>query len=282
MTFPVIDTHVHLLDPAQVNYPWLSEVPPLNRAFVQADFQAASAGLGVEKMVFMEVDAHPDEGLNEVAWVTRLAQTEPRLQGIVAFAPLERGAAVQPYLQELVKYPLVKGVRRLIQAEGPGFSIQPDFVKGVQLLAEFGLSFDICIKHHQLNDILSLVAQCPDVSFVLDHIGKPDIAGQLFDPWRAEITALAKFANVQCKLSGVVTEADHQSWSRADVKPYLDHVIAAFGPDRIMYGGDWPVSTLATTYRGWFETLIWATESFSDEARHKLFYQNALDFYKLS
>ena len=281
MTTPVIDTHVHLLDPGQIRYPWLESVPPLNQPFRVQEFQAASTGLGIEKIVFMEVDAHADDGLKEVAWVSELAQAEPRIEGIVAAAPLEQGEAVKPYLESLAHYPLVKGVRRLIQGEGPGFSRQPDFVQGVQLLPAFNLSFDICIYHHQLADVLQLVGQCPAVDFVLDHVGKPGIKAGRFDPWRAEIEALAQFPNVACKISGMVTEADHQHWTPEQLRPYIDHVVAAFGPERIMYGGDWPVSTLATTYKTWFETLQAATAHFSDGDRHKLFYANASAFYKL-
>ena len=281
MTIPIVDTHVHLLDPGQIRYPWLAEVPAINRPYKKKEFEEASAGLGVEKMVFMEVDAYDDDGLKEVAWVSELAREEPRLQGLVAFAPLERGEAVGQYLAALVKYPLVKGVRRLIQSEGPGFCLQADFVAAVKRLPEFNLSFDICIKHNQLGEVIRLVEQCPGVAFVLDHVGKPNIKDHLLEPWQAEITALASFSNVMCKISGMVTEADHQNWTRDDLKPYIDHVIQAFGPDRIMYGGDWPVSTLATTYAGWLETLQWAVQDLTSEDKHKLFYKNGLAFYNL-
>lgn len=282
MAQPIVDTHVHLWDPNHINYPWLAGVPAIDRPFVLEDFRAASAGLNVEKIVFMECDAAAEDGLKEAAWVSSLAQEEPRIQGIIAFAPLEQGEGVSGYLQQLVKDPLVKGVRRLIQAEGPGFAIQPDFVKGVQLLPTYNLSFDLCLRHYQLADTIKLVEQCPEVSFILDHIGKPDIKGQLFDPWRAEIKALANFPNAYCKISGLVTEADLENWTREDLKPYIDHVIEVFGPDRIIYGGDWPVSTQATTYKTWVETLDWATKVLSDEERHKLFYENAISFYRLT
>ncbi|HXW00022.1 MAG TPA: amidohydrolase family protein [Anaerolineae bacterium] len=282
MAQPIVDTHVHLWDPNHISYPWLAGAPAINRPFVLEDFRAASAGLNVEKIVFMECDAAAEDGLKEAAWVSSLAREEPRIQGIIAFAPLERGEGVRGYLDQLVKDSLVKGVRRLIQSERPGFASQPDFVKGVQCLPAYNLSFDLCLRHYQLADTLKLVEQCPGVFFILDHIGKPDIKSQLFDPWRAEIKALARFSNTYCKISGLVTEADLENWTRQDLKPYIDHVIEVFGPDRIIYGGDWPVSTLATTYRTWVETLDWATEDLSDAERHKLFYENAISFYRLS
>ena len=282
MTQPLVDTHVHLWHPQQLSYPWLAGAPAINRPFGLEDFRAASAGLNVEKMVFMECDAAAEDRLKEVAWVSSLAKDEPRLQAILASAPLELGEGVREQLNQLAAYPLVKGVRRLIQSEGSGFALRPDFVKGVKLLPEFNFSFDICIRHHQLADTIKLVEQCPEVTFILDHVGKPDIKAQLFDPWRAEIKDLARFPNVYCKISGLVTEADLQHWTRQDLKPYIDHVVAAFGPDRIIYAGDWPVSTLATTYKTWVETLSWATAALSAEERHKLFYQNAVSIYKLA
>jgi L-fuconolactonase len=135
--------------------------------------------------------------------------------------------------------------------------------------------------HHQLGDVLRLVEQCPEIHFVLDHLGKPDAKTPLFEPWAGQITELARFPKVYCKLSGLVTEADHQKWTREGVKPYIDHALQAFGPNRVMYGGDWPVSLLATTYREWVETLRWATADRSTNDHHKLFYRNAQRYYKL-
>jgi len=277
----IIDSHIHFWNPHQLDYAWLSEVPLINKSCLPVDLAAQATQLNLEKIVFVQADCLPEQGLAEAEWVSALAQTEPRIQGIVAFAPLEQGTAVREYLQALTAYPLVKGVRRLIQSEGPGFSLQTDFVRGVQLLPEFGYSFDICIKHHQLGDILKLVEQCPDVSFVLDHIGKPDIKAGLLDPWREQIEQLAAFANVQCKLSGLATEADPENWTREQLKPYIDHVLASFGTDRVMYGGDWPVSLLATTYQAWVETLAWATAHLTATEKRRLFFENAQTFYRL-
>jgi L-fuconolactonase len=151
----------------------------------------------------------------------------------------------------------------------------------VQLLATYGLSFDICISHSQLANTIKLVAQCPNVQFILDHIGKPDIKNHLLDPWRAEMKTLASFPNVWCKVSGLVTEADHQQWTRDDLKPYIDHVISCFGFDRVIYGGDWPVAYQATDYPRWVETLAWAVSGCSDSELRRLFHDNAVTFYRL-
>jgi len=124
------------------------------------------------------------------------------------------------------------------------------------------------------------VAQCPEVSFVLDHIGKPDIKGGVLDPWREQIAALAAFPNVMCKISGLVTEADHQGWTTADLLPYVDYIVKSFGENRIMFGGDWPVAFQASTYPRWVETLDALTTSLSPEGKRKLWAENARRFYR--
>ena len=173
--FPIVDTHVHLWHPEQLRYPWLTEVPTLNRPYLLKDYIAASGELEIESIVFVQCDTHPDDGLKETAWVTSLAAVDPRIQGIVAWAPLEEGTQVAPFVEKLAENRLVKGIRRLIQSESVDFCVQPDFVSGVKTLSRYGLSFDICIFHPQLANAIRLVEQCPHVQFILDHIGKPDI-----------------------------------------------------------------------------------------------------------
>lgn len=279
MNQPIIDSHVHFWDPAYLRYEWLEELPAINRPFLPQDLREQTADLRLEGVVFVQAECVHEDGLREVEWVTELAKSEPRIQGIVAFAPLELGTEARKVLDKLAKVPLVKGVRRLIQAEAAGFATQPAFVAGVQALSDYDFSFDICILHHQLGDVLWLVEQCPDVRFVLDHLGKPDAKTPLFEPWATQVSELAQFPQVHCKLSGLVTEADHRRWTSEELKPYIDHVVQAFGAERIMYGGDWPVSLLATTYREWVETLHVATADLTAINQHKLFYQNARRFY---
>lgn len=281
MTFAIVDSHIHFWNPNQLQYDWLAAIPAINRPFLPTDLLYQAARKNIEKIVFVQCDCITDHSLREVGWVSALAGDEPRIQGLVAFAPLEHGAAARNHLQQLARYPLVKGVRRLIQSEGPGFCLQPEFVAGVQLLPEFGFSFDICVFHHQLADVLRLVEQCPQVSFVLDHSGKPAIKDRRLNPWREHISALAALPNVYCKISGLVTEADVAHWTPADLQPYIDHVLAAFGPHRVMYGGDWPVSLLATSYQNWIDTLAAATAGLSPDQKHSLFYANAQSFYRL-
>ena len=163
--------------------------------------------------------------------------------------PWKTGDRAADALDRLAEIPQVKGVRRIVQFESDlDFCLRPDFVRGVQLLERYGLSCDICISHEQLANTIELVRQCPNITFVLDHIGKPDIAAGLMEPWKSELSELARIPNVHCKLSGTVTEADHQAWTRDDLMPYIDHVVESFGFDRVMFGGDWPVVLNASPY----------------------------------
>ncbi|UCF92229.1 MAG: amidohydrolase family protein, partial [Desulfobacterales bacterium] len=194
----------------------------------------------------------------------------------------ERGDAVRPELEELMENRLIKGLRRIIQFEEDlAFCLQPDFITGVRLLPEFNWSFDICVYHIQMANTVRFVKQCPEVQFVLDHIGKPDIHQRRFEPWATDIRNLAQYPNVACKLSGMITEADHANWKKEDLKPYIDHVLDCFGIDRVMFGGDWPVVTLAGALQDWLNSLEWAFSGLSAAELKKLFHDNAIRFYRL-
>lgn len=283
MTDELIDTHLHLWNPAQFRIPWLDGNELLNRAYGVESFCEHTVGLNIAAMVYVQVEVAPAYALLEAQHVAQLAAHEPRLQGIVAWAPLEDGECVRSILEALVAIgPLVKGVRRILQGESdPAYCLQPSFVRGVELLAAYGLSFDICIYHYQLPAVIELVRQCPGVTFILDHIAKPDIRRGVLDPWRDHIATLARLPNVVCKISGVATEADHARWTVDDLAPYIRHALEVFGEDRVMFGGDWPVALLATSYRRWVETLATLTADLSPEAQRKLWSENARRVYRL-
>ena len=277
----ITDSHVHFWDPNHLHYAWLSNLPTLNRPFLPDHVPPRGDGWNVEGIVFAQADCAAEQGLAEVDWVTSLAANDARVRGIVAFASLERGEGVLPVVDALAKNSLVKGIRRLIQDESPGFAIQPDFVAGVQLLAEYGLSFDICVRHHQLGDVIQLVRRCPQVNFVLDHAGKPDIKRKMLEPWRTQLKELATLPNVSCKLSGMITEADWQKWHPGDLRPYIQHALDVFGVDRVMFGSDAPVLYLASSYARWVSTLQDATTELAEAEKQNLWHDNAAAFYRL-
>lgn len=280
--FPIVDTHLHLWDLQRLRYPWLASVPMLNKHHLIEDYRRACGPVAVAKMVFLQCECDFAHFQEEADWVTEVSRVDPRIRGIVPWAPLEKGEAAEADLARLAANPLIKGIRRIIQFEAdPEFCLRPDFVRGVQLLPRHGFSFDLCINHKQLTNTLKLVKQCPNVRFIMDHIAKPDIKAGLLDPWRAEMRELARLPNVWCKLSGLVTEADFAKWTPADLQPYIEHVVDCFGFDRVIFGGDWPVSTQATDYPRWVSTLDAALKGASPDELHKLYVRNAEAFYRV-
>jgi len=280
---PIVDAHVHLWDPRRFRMSWLDGNPILDTRYDLVEYNAHTEGVTVASMVYLQVEVEPPYALLEARWAAERARLDPRLAGIVPWAPLEYGERARVFITALVDIgPVIKGVRRLIQSEAdPLFCLRPDFVRGVQLLPDYGLSFDLCINHRQLDSTIALVRQCPDTDFILDHCGKPNIREHMLDPWREQLRELAAFPNVMCKVSGLVTEADHQRWTPDDLAPYLMHVLEVFGEDRVVFGGDWPVVLQAATYRRWVETLDTLTADLSEQARRKLWALNARRFYRL-
>lgn len=281
--FPIIDAHVHLYDPADLPYAWLAGAPPINKPHLPADFDRLTAPVKVDGIVFVEVDVDDPRHLEEARWVEKTAESDRRIRGTVAGMPLEKGVAIEGDIAEYAKLPRARGVRRLIQkhAGEPGWCLRPDFVAAVKLLPTYGLSFDICIFHSQMADTIKLVRQCPEVSFILDHIGKPGIKDSLTQPWRSEMRELAELPNVICKISGVVTEADHRAWTYDQVAPYIAHSIDTFGFDRVAFGGDWPVSELAARYADWVAVVDRVVSGASEADKRKLYRDNAIRFYRL-
>ena len=280
--YPIVDSHVHLADPKRFSYGWTKSAPSLNRQVLPPDLTKAAAPVQIDQFVFVEVDVDLPQHIAEAEWVSGLAVQDPRLAGMVAALPLERGKEIASDLDALRRNKILRGVRRLIQNQAdPDFCIRPQFIEGVKLLAAYDLSFDICIFHHHFPNAIKMVQQCPGVRFVLDHIGKPAIKAGIIDPWRQHLKDLAALPNVTCKISGVTTEADHKNWTREQLKPYIAHTIDTFGFDRVMYGGDWHVSELAGTYPQWVEIVDWVVESATPAEKRKLFRDNAIRFYRL-
>jgi len=280
--FPIIDSHIHLLDQKRFGYAWSNGAPALKRDWTPDDLVASAKPFEIEGFVFVEVDVDMPQYLGEADWVDGLARRDGRVLGAVACLPLERGAAIEPEMARIARLKAIRGVRRLIQNQpDPEYVLKPGFLEAIRLLPKYALSFDVCVFHPQLQNTLKMMRQCPEVAFVLDHIGKPGIKAGLSDPWRKDMREMAALPNVVCKLSGLTTEANHKDWTRDELRPYIDHVIECFGPDRILYGGDWPVSELAGSYLQWLATLDWATSGFSPADKRKLFRDNAVKAYRL-
>ena len=281
--FPIVDAHVHLYDVKRLSYGWLASVPKINRTYGIEDFDKARRKVEVDKIVFAEVAVDSGLHIEEANFVQEMADRDSRIAGIIAHLPLEKGLAVADDIAALKRCRNLRGIRRLIETErNPAFCLEPAFLQALRLLPKHDLTFDICVKHWAMTYAIELVKRCPEVSFVLDHIGKPDIKNGLREPWWGQIRELARYPNVVCKISGAVTEADHARWTVDQVEPYVRHVIDGFGFDRVMFGSDWTVSELTHEYPQWVEIVDGVVSDASDSERRKLYRDTAIRTYRLT
>jgi L-fuconolactonase len=274
----ILDAHVHFWDPAARHHDWLADEPALQRRFGPEDLDGGHHELS--GAVVVQADCRDDEALDEVRWFATLAAEHPVVLGVVAYAPVHLGAAARGAVEAVAAEPLVVGVRRLLQGEPLALLRSPELLDGVGLLEDAGLPFDVCVTHEQLPAVAGLVAACPRVSFVLDHLGKPPAASGALDPWRADLARVAEHPNVVCKLSGLTTEAG-PDWTETGLRPYLDHALDVFGPGRCLVGSDWPVASLATTVERWFDLVLAALDGCTDGERAAVLHGNASAVYRL-
>ncbi len=277
----VVDAHVHFWDPGVMPYPWLDEVPSLRRAFLPPQHATATTAALVERLVVVEGNCHPDRARDEVRWVEELQRQEPRIAALVAYVDCTSdGAAAE--IEHLTAHPLVCGVRHNIQGNPPGFCLQPAFVAGVREAGRRGLTFDLCATHDQLTDVVALARLCPETPLVLDHFGKPPVGdAAAFARWTERVGELAALPHVWGKVSGLLTEAAPEYRRHEHLLPYAERVLECFGPERLLFGGDWPVVTLAGTWEDWFGFTRRFTASWSETERAAFYVGNAERFYGL-
>ena len=277
----IVDTHQHLWDLDLFRYAWLEQFPVLNRSFRMDDYLAATRGLTVEKSVHLEADVDEPFMLDETSHVLRLAdRADNPLAGVVACGRPE-SKEFQSYLEKVLGHPKLKGIRRVLHTQPDELGQGETFIGNVRSLANHGLSFDICVLERQLPLATRLVSRCPEVTFILDHCGVPQVKDKVLEPWRSNLRELSRFSNVFCKISGLVAYADPDNWTADDLRPYIDHVIECFGWDRVMFGSDWPVCTLSASYRQWVDVLLSLTRGAGEENQKKLFHDNAVRTYRL-
>jgi len=276
----IIDAHHHLWDKSRFDYSWLASVPEIDRNFLVADYEESIRGTGVVKSVHVQADVDSQFALQETRWVLSMAEADTPIEGVVAWAPVE-DPGLDEFLDTLGEHPKLKGFRRLIQTQAVDFCSRPEFIAGVRKLAARGFSFDLCIYHPQLSAVVELVRQVPEMSFVLDHVGKPDIKAGGMQPWKEQLRELASFPNTFCKVSGMVTEADPKNWTCELLRPYIDSAIEVFGFERIMFGSDWPVCLQGASYSQWLETVVEAVQGAKSEEQEQLFNRTAARFYRL-
>ena len=280
---PIVDTHQHLWDLSIFRLPWQKENPKLARSFVMRDYLEATAGLNVVKSIYMEVDVEPSQQPAEADHVLAICRRggTPMVAAVISGRPASDG--FPDYITRYRESPEIKGVRQVLHGPGtpPGTCLDEAFVRGVRLLGELGLSFDLCMRSAELPDAAKLIDACRDTRFILDHCGNASVRARDLSTWRADIAGVARRKNVVCKVSGIVASAAPDPWTADDLAPIVNHVLDRFGPDRVVFGGDWPVCTLAATYRQWVEALKSIVADRSEPDRRKLFHDNAVAFYGL-
>lgn len=254
----MIDTHQHLLYPELFRYSWAASFPALQGNFRIEEYNTASQGCGITGTIFMEVDVDTDQSAGEAAFFCRLAENpENQILGVIA-ATRPENSGFEDYLDSIV-HPALKGIRRVLHTQPDGLSQTSTFRDNIVRLGKRGLTFDLCCAQRQLGLALDLARACPETTFILDHCGVPDIAGNDaphgdgFKTWAAAIRELANLPHVHGKISGLTAYAAEPQRTATHLQPYIDTMLETFGPSRLVWGGDWPVVNLGSGLRAWCE-----------------------------
>ncbi len=272
-----IDAHQHFWVFDSIRDNWITEdMAIIRRNFLPDDLKPI---LDHNKFVGC-IAVQADQSEEETQFLLDLAADNDFIKGIVGWVDL-RSNDLETRLDSYSTFSKFKGVRHILQTEAEGFMLESAFVKGIGVLKDYGLTYDILIRSSQIQEAATLSALNPDQRFVLDHIGKPQIKGGNMLKWQSDIKEIARHENVYCKLSGLVTEADHTKWKPADLFPYIDSAIEAFGINRVMFGSDWPVCKLAAEYNEVCDLVSNFLEPFSRFEKELIWSGNAIDFYNL-
>jgi L-fuconolactonase len=272
----VIDAHQHFWRFNPVRDAWIDEdMSAIRRDFLPGDLAPVLDANRVDATIAVQAD----QSEAETEFLLGLAEGNPRIAGVVGWVDL-RAANVEKRLEHFSHFKKLRGVRHIAQAEADDrFLARPEFVRGAGHLKSFGLTYDILIFPRQLPAAIELVQKLPEQKFVVDHIAKPEIAAKKIEPWAKLMREIAEHPNVYCKLSGMVTEADWKNWKTADFEPYLDVVFGAFGPERLMFGSDWPVCLVAATYAQVKNIVESYVDRHAAAAKSAIFGENVKRFY---
>jgi len=272
-----IDAHQHFWKYHASTHEWINE----EMAVIRKDFYPEAL---VPLLKAHDIDGcmavQADQTEEETNFLLQLSNEHTFIKGVVGWINL-CSENIEDRLQYYKGFTALKGFRFILQDKEPSFMLAPDFIKGISLLGQYGFTYDILVFPHHLAAVLQMVEQCPDQSFVLDHMAKPLIKEKQIEEWRLGIQALAQHKNVFCKLSGLITEADWNYYTEADLKPYIDTIVLAFGIDRIMFGSDWPVCLVAASYARWIKIIEDYFANHTLEEKEKIFGLNAIKFYHL-
>jgi len=288
---PIVDTHQHLWDLEKFKLAWFDPKTPegkiLGHSFTPKEYAEATKGVGVVKAVYMEVDVVPEQQQKEADYIVALCESKatPTCAAVISGRPNSDG--FEKYAKQFKGHKYVKGIRQVLHVKDTpaGYCLEPAFVKGIKLLGDLGLSFDLCVRPAELPDFAKLVDQCPNTRFILDHCGNGDLkhTPAQRDQWKKDMTDIAKRKNIVGKVSGFIASAPARGkWTLDDLAPIVNHTLDSFGPDRVMFGGDWPVVLLgAEKYADWATALKTIVKDRPEDQQKKLFHDNAVKFYGL-
>jgi L-fuconolactonase len=274
----IIDAHHHFWKYNLEEFGWIPDSwKTIRRDFLPADLETEIRNAGVDGVISVQAR----QTLDETRWLLELAEEHDFIQGVVGWVPLA-SPSLRDELDLLVQNRKLRGVRHIVQGESdPEFLLRPAFEEGIRALNGYGLSYDILILEHQLEQTIRFVDRHPGQFFIVDHVAKPKIAEGLLEPWSRLLRELGQRDNVACKLSGMVTEADPKNWTPASLAPYFEVALEAFGPQRLLYGTDWPVCLAGVPYKQWLATVQAALENLSESEKAAIFAGNAKKFYLL-
>ena len=273
----IIDAHQHFWKYNAIRDSWIDDtMEVLKRDFLPMDLKLILHNSDVNGCIAVQADQSEDE----TRFLLELAKKNPFINGVVGWVDL-----LDPKLQERLSFfsndLFLKGVRHIVQAELPGFMLRQDFQNGIAMLGSHDLVYDVLVFPSQLPEATKLVAKFENQPFVIDHLGKPNIKDKLITDWERDITNLAAFPNVFCKLSGMVTEANWNNWSINDFEPYINIVLERFGADRVIFGSDWPVCLLSGSYKEVITIIQYYTRFLSENEKAKIMGENAVRIYNL-
>jgi L-fuconolactonase len=271
-----IDAHQHFWRYSPREYAWIDEtMGAIRRDFLPAHLEKETSELEIDGVISVQAR----QTLEETRWLLGLAAKNDFIRGVVGWVPLI-GSSVRDELAALRCEQRLRGVRHVVQDESNGYLLREDFNAGVTALEETGLVYDLLVREHQLPETIQFVDRHPNQVFVLDHLAKPRIGDK--QPWSQHIQELARREHVFCKVSGLVTEADFQTWTEELLWPYFETVLAAFGAGRLMFGSDWPVCLVASSYRRWYEVVSHFAVSLSADEQANFFGTTAARVYRLA
>lgn len=274
----IIDSHQHFWQVGRFDYPWMSPaMEVLYRDYLPQTFEPTLQMNGVAQTILVQAS----NSLAETRWLLELADHHKFIAGVVGWVDL-RSPDVAEQLDEFTAHPKFTGARHLVESEpDDDWLVHPDTLRGLRQLAAYDVPYDLLVYTRHLHHVPRLAESCPDLRLVVDHLAKPPIASREIETWAAALKPVAAYPQIHCKLSGLVTEADHANWQREDLRPYVERALEWFGSERLMFGSDYPVCLLAASYEEVLASFQHLLAELSTAERERIFGGNAAQVYQV-